>query len=762
MVADFGIALAVSAAAGGRMTETGLSLGTPHYMSPEQATAEKEITGRSDIYSLGSVLYEMLTGNPPHVGSSAQQIIMKIVTEEAVPVTSVRKSVPPNVAAAVAKALEKLPADRFESAKAFTQALDNPAFTFGSTAGPMSRIGSGPFVRRRVVVGVGAGVLAAAVLLGTAISRRPPATPPVVRFTVNPPPGTDLANDPLADAPFALSPNGTLIALVARDTGDVTTRLYIRATDQLDAVPVPGTEGAIDPFFAPDGRTLGFVSSVDGKMRKVGVDGGPVTTIAGDAVLVGSTPSWGDDGYVVFLGADYRLRRVSATGGRSRSLDSALARRRADAGVLDTTLAYPVVLPGGRAVIVSACYQGIMRGSGFCLGRIQIVDLGTGQRTPLGVGGARGWYADGYLVFVTGDGTVFAAALDVKRGTLKGEPVALLDGLGGSAFQGGPRVALAASGALVYLGAATGVDRVVVQVDRSGRERVIVETPGRYEWVRLFPDETRIAMVAPDVRGDGQVYVHDRRSGTTLPVTFDGEHQRPSWSPDGRRVAFSSRHENRSDVWTAPADGSAPAEPVAAGKDVIQHTATSWTRDGRFIVIDGTADVGASASTDDIFALPASGSGTMQPVVATPASEQTGEVSPDGRWIAYVSDDAGFFQVYLQAFLRAGGRTLVSAGPAIEPAWVSSHELTYTSVASDSLILARLEFGESVGIVRTALLDRSRYTPGAPSWRQYDVSRDGQRFIFTRSQSGADAASPVIVLNWTQEIRRVLATQSPR
>ncbi len=152
----------------------------------------------------------------------------------------------------------------------------------------------------------------------------------------------------------------------------------------------------------------------------------------------------------------------------------------------------------------------------------------------------------------------------------------------------------------------------------------------------------------------------------------------------------------------------------------------------------------------------------MQPVVATQASEQAGEVSPDGRWIAYVSDDAGFFQVYLRPFLRPGGRTLVSRGAAIEPAWASENELTYVSTESDSLMLATLEFGESVRVVRTALFDHSRFVRGSASYREYDISRDGQRFIFTRSLSQTEQLLPVVVRNWMEEVRRAMAAGSAR
>ena len=758
MVADFGIALAVSAAAGGRMTETGMSLGTPHYMSPEQATADKDLTNRSDIYSLGSVLYEMLAGEPPHTGASAQAIVMKIVAEEVQPVTELRKSVPPNVAAAAGKALEKLPADRFESAKAFAEALGNPAFAHGSTIAPATGVGAAgrPFTSRRVTIGVGAGTLALGIAIGAAVVRPAPPPAPVVRFRIDPPPEMELVRSFESDVTFALSPDDTYIAFVASEAGVGTSQLYVRATDRLDAVAVTGTDGAVTPFFAPDGRTVGFVSSADGKMRKVDVDGGPVTTIASDVVLAGSAPSWGDDGYIVFAGTDFRLHRVRATGGQSQSFgDSSLVRDMAERG-LASAMTYPSVLPGGDAVIVSVCQQGIFRGAGFCPGTIEVIDVATGERTSLGVDGDRGWYADGYVVLVN-EGTLSAARFDASRRTLDGDPVVLLDG-----FPQRPQVAVSASGTIAYLQAREIGDRVVVQVDRSGREEVIVAEPGDYGWVRLSPDETRIVMARGGISQQTQIHIHDRRSGTTSPITFDGQNHRPSWSPDGRRVAFSSRRENVTNIWTAPADGSAPAEPLAPGQDVLQQSATSWTRDGAWIVIDGAADNGGSAGADDIFALPVSGSGAMQPVVATPASEQTGEVSPDGQWIAYVSDDAGFFQVYLQPFLRAGGRTLVSAGAAIEPAWASESELTYVSTESGSLMLATLEFGESVRVTRTALFDHSPYVRGIPSWREYDVSRDGQRFIFTRSLSQTEARSPVAVLNWMEEVRRVMAGGSAR
>jgi serine/threonine-protein kinase len=755
IVADFGIALAVSAAAGGRMTETGLSLGTPHYMSPEQATADKDITGRSDIYSLASVLYEMLTGQPPHVGGSAQQIIMKIIAEPVLPVAQYRRLVPPNVAAAVAKALEKVPADRFESARAFSDALGNPAYT-----PPLSPAPSAQTTPRRrtnwvAVAAIGIAMLVVGWLGGAAMTRRERTTPDAVRFRLRPPPGTELYLATRADVSFALSPDGSRIAFVARKPAEAINRLYTQRTDQLDAVAIPGTDGAMAPFFSPDGHSIGFVAST-GTIRRVGVDGGPVQTVTIEPAVTQSAPTWADDEHIVFLGADNALHRVSSVGGRAESLGDRADR---SSSLADTAFAYPFALPGGQIALVTRCEAAVLRGGGSCgSGQLAIVDVTTGRWTLLGIQAIRGWYSDGHLLFVTREGTVLAAPFDVGRREVTRDPVSVLDGLSQGVAVVSPQLAVSAAGAIAYLPGTSGTERVIVQVDRNGREEVLVAAPGPYRWARFSPDEVRIAMGR-----DRQIYIHNRRSGTSSRITFDGVNARPSWSPDGRRVAYISTRQNGTDVWVVPADGAEPAKPVAPGKDVVQQSATSWTRDGAWIVIDGSSDErGAVGGADDIFALPASGNGPLRDVVATTASEQTGEVSPDGRWIAYVSDDAGDFQVYVQPFLRPGGRTLVSAGPAIEPAWASAHELTYTSLASDSLIIASLDFGASIGVKRESLFERGRYAPGAPSWREYDVSRDGQRFLFEKPLSRGERPEPVVVLNWMTEVRQALARETRR
>ena len=415
MVADFGIALAVSAAAGGRMTETGLSLGTPHYMSPEQATAEKDLTNRSDIYSLGCVLYEMLTGDPPHTGSSAQAILMKIVTEDVKPVTELRKSVPPHVAASIAKALERLAADRFESAKELAEALTNPAFTLPtSQAAAVAVPGSGPWKR----VAITATALAALFLLTTVWGWLRPIPNPVSRYSVALPEEEALVG--VAASRVAVSPDGS--RLVYLGEGEQGSQLLVRDLDQLHATPLAGTGGADYPFFSPDGSRVGFWAR--GVWRAASLGGGPPITIA-DAGTARAGGSWGTDGYLYFAGnlPGNGLVRVAEGGGAPEAVT-----------MIDTTQsegehAWPEALPGGRGVVFTVRRGGVLNLTEW---DIAVADLATGTHTVL-VRGVRARYAaSGHLLYVTVDGTLMAAPFDETTLALTGDAVALVEGLCGS------------------------------------------------------------------------------------------------------------------------------------------------------------------------------------------------------------------------------------------------------------------------------------------------------------------------------------------
>jgi hypothetical protein len=423
---------------------------------------------------------------------------------------------------------------------------------------------------------------------------------------------------------------------------------------------------------------------------------------------------------------------------------------------LDERGVAPFVLPGGRAMLwTTSIYRSGNDGD------LAVLDVTSGASTVLVPGATRGWYLpSGHLVYATRQGALFAVTFDLPSLKVTSTPVAVLDGIQVSGRFLQPAVTLSASGSLAYLPRGPmSASHVIVQVDRTGREETIVAKPGAYQTPRLAPDGRRLVFRDRDTKGGFQVWVHDRASGTTQQLTFDGISVRPAWSPDGLRVAFSTqRGGNAFHTWSAPVDGSGPGAREGEGRDVVGSSAVSWTRDGKWIVVDGPPDDGKGAGREDVFAIPTSGSPrTMRPAVASAFNEQSGEVSPDGKWIAYVSDESGRYQLYIQPFLAPGARTLVSAGTATEPVWVSNNELAYMNNDADSLTIATLAFGATTTVTRTALFDGRPYTKGNESWRNFDVSRDGKHFIMLKPRAGAQRYEPLVVLNWAEEVKRLMA-----
>ena len=423
MVADFGIALAVSAAAGGRMTETGLSLGTPHYMSPEQATADKEITGRSDIYSLASVLYEMLSGSPPHVGASAQQIISKIVTEDAAPVTKLRKSVPPNVAAAVAKALERLPADRFATAGEFAAALGNPAFTtqattYGKGASPAS-LARNPLVLLLGLVAVMTSALAAWGWL-----RRPPPKE-VSRYSIRLPEGQSFGYS--EQSRIALSPDGRVLVYVGCEHAGALRPDGRAGSTRSPRNPSMAPRAPSNPSFSPDGQRVLFIQGTPLALRAVPLAGGPPVTLTDSLVDTGGT-SWGFDGYVYYDGhlAGDGKSRVRETGGVPEPVSHP------DSTKHESWHFQPQPLPDGEGLLFTIALN---TGAEWAVGAMKI---GDSKHTTL-VKGQSPRYEGGYLFYVTSGGVLMSVPFDSRRLAMVGTPVPVAEESGaGGKRAGGP------------------------------------------------------------------------------------------------------------------------------------------------------------------------------------------------------------------------------------------------------------------------------------------------------------------------------------
>jgi serine/threonine-protein kinase len=731
MVADFGIALAVSAAAGGRMTETGLSLGTPHYMSPEQATAEKELTARSDIYSLGSVLYEMLTGNPPHTGASAQQIIMKIVTEDAAPVTRLRKAVPPNVAAAVAKSLEKLPADRFGSAKAFADALGNPAFRFsggvdmaGSARAPVGhRRGTRVRLAAALVAFVGVGV--AGVWLGTRIRAAPVAAVGAMRFRIALPDDSAVAPLPVDLRSIALSPDGRSIVATGAGPGGVS-QLYARGVAELEWKGIAGTLGAEAPFFSYDGEWIAFAASRT--LRKVPVAGGRAVDLASVDDLV--MANWGvGDRIVLSLGG--RLATLPGTGGTPRLVPAT------DSVSLQLGQWDPIPLEDG----VNALF---VRNIGQAGSDIMVISLETGETAALGVRGRPIGVLDNQLVFVDAGGDLLAVRFDPRARRVVGDPIRLLSGdFSAPGARNRPPLALSRSGALVYIGGKT--QRDLVLRDVAGSTRVLWSPITATSAPRFAPDGERI--VVDNAR---EIWLLSRSPGVApRRLTSDSANSRPEWSPDGRRVLYVSTLGGRNTLRIQPVDGAGEASILLElhDREIWQGVLSS---DGKTIALRTGTQAGA-----DIWYRAMEGDTTLHPLAATPFQEHSPQFSPDGRWVAYASGETGAMEVYVRTFSQGAAPIGISLGGGLEPAW--SHDgrsLYYRS--GRQLIRASLSTGSAISVgSREVVFDD--YITSSLGTTYFDVSPSGREFLMTRTVS----LDPHIVFvhRWIDELRARQAKQ---
>ncbi len=710
MVADFGITLAVSAAAGGRMTETGLSLGTPHYMSPEQATAEKEITARSDIYSLGSVLYEMLTGNPPHVGASAQQIIMKIITDTPRPLTELRRSVPPNVAAATSKALEKLAADRFTSAKAFAEALANPAFATSdrTTSAGGGANATGWRSRSSATLLVGAFAMSVIAAWGW---LRPAPSRAARQLVVNLPKLSRIAFP-------VISPTGERVVFI----GDG--RLWIRDLAGITSRPLEGTEDAMAPFWSPDGRDLGYW--VGNRIFRVPADGGTPALVTEldhacplDNVCAGS---WTDDGRMLLSSGFTAIYQVAAGGGPLRPFlmpDSAEHFHRVAA------------LPNGRGAIFEVDPD-------LGPGRIDLWD--GRERRALVVGGTLSQYVEpGYLLFRR-NGGIWALAL--RGAKPDGDPVLVIDAaLNASA---------SADGALLYRVAGEN-DTELVWVDRDGAIRGTVGSDAGFARnPALSPDERRIAF-----EGKERIRILAPERGVRMPLgSSDSIQFAPAWSGAGDRIFYfttSGVDDEGIAIRAVKAEG---GEPVT----VVDSAFDPWvSRDGRYL----TYTTGGNESSDVWFRELRAPSATSQRFPVGEGSSLELRLSPDGRFATFLAGDSrtGKFEVYLSRFPAGEDRIQVSSGGVRRRSrvyWSAvGDQIHYVRESDGSLMTVDVALGAQVRLSAPRVLF-NELRSGLVLSAGIAVSRDPGRFLVVRRVAAQDSEVGVVVLmdDWVARAKR--------
>jgi hypothetical protein len=736
MVADFGIALAVSAAAGGRMTETGLSLGTPHYMSPEQATADRTITGRSDIYSLASVLYEMLAGEPPHLGNSAQQIIMKIITDVPRPVSDLRRSVPPFVVASLARALEKLPGDRFATAREFAEALHGRGPASATMTGTREISARTSVARQPLVVGLAAALLAA-LAFGVLEWRAGRDAVPVrtVRFHVDLPASDRLAGL-AAGSNVAVSRDGTTFAFIALGESGVP-HVHVERLDDGEARPLGGTDGAQAICFSPDGRWIAYIRGPE--FWKVPVDGGPSVRL-GALDVVADGMAWAPNN-VILVGSARGLIALPADGRPSRILAAP------DTASGEEYFVSPVILADGETVLfaiqprggTSTTHLAAMSLGGSAVRRFNVAAL-----QPLG-------YLDGAAVVVAVTGALTAARLDLSSGRVTGDPVALGSFATTSSGSGTVAAALSQTGTLIYQ--SSDAEGTLGWVDAAGRFRAVFDEPQRYAFPRFSPDGRRIAyVISTGPRSD--VWIADTSGAAPARLPSSGVlNDRPEWTPDGRRVLYRTEREGRSSIVWQPFDlsGSAQTLMASATHDYFEAVLSPDGRQVVYQVDDGgtdAADVMQRALERDTAALP---------VAASRAIEEEARLSPDGRWVAFTSDGYGAVQVFVQPFPGPGARVQVSVAGGQEPVWSrDGRRLFYRD--GRHLVAASLSTTGGFRVTGRTDLFADTYVLAEAPHANYDVSADG-RFLMVK---GGTEAKLTVVYGWQRELAALLRQDGPR
>jgi eukaryotic-like serine/threonine-protein kinase len=734
-VLDFGLAkaFAVDLAESSAVTEVGtregVILGTSSYMSPEQARG-KPVDKRTDIWSFGCVLYEALTGRRAFTGDTVSDTIAAILEREP-QWDSLPDATTVSIRLLLSRCLEKDRNRRLHDiADARIEIEDALAgrVTAGPTTGPTMRARAG--WRLALPWGL-AGLLLGAIAAGVAIwemqPRSLPTPQPTARFVMALPATERLSS---LDSPsLAISPDGTHLAYVVRSEGSE--QLYLRAMDQFESRPIPGTEDAYSPFFSPDGQWIGFFSAR--KLKKVSTKGGPPLTLC-DAFA--SSASWGADDTIV-IGDASGLLRVSAAGGEPQAITTL------DSSKGEIGHDWPEILPGGKAVIftLSTSDQHVV-----------VQSLETRSRQVLVQGSYARYVPTGHLVYIRA-GRLLAVSFDLARLKVTGDPVPVVEDVLVTPNFGLAQFCFSSLGLLVYIpGGIEGAERRLVWVDRKGMVKPWVGSPRAYWFPRLSPDGRRLSVQIGSVNSD--VWTYDLRGETPTRLTFKADNNLPIWTPDGKRLTFASNKLGAMNLFWKAADGSASEERLTTSEH--PQLPCSWSPDGEMLAFEEIHPRTGS----DLWILPLKGERKPRPFLQTQSDEEDAAFSPDGRWLAYASNESGRYEIYIQPLSGPGGKRQISTEGGTAPLWARNwRELFYLN--GDKMMAVEITIHPTFTVGKRRLLFEGRYQKVGPR-ANYDVTPDGQRFVMVQARERELAPAQLnVVTNWFEDLKRRVGSAKP-
>ncbi len=724
VVADFGIALAVSQAGGQRMTQTGLSLGTPQYMSPEQAMGDRAVDARTDIYALGAVTYEMLTGEPPFAGATAQAVVAKLLTEPPQRLSAVRDTVPASVEAAVNKALAKLPADRWSSAAKFAEALVQTGNNVAGITGAMlesqrggAAAGASRASSMRWFTYGAAATLVLALGAWGAVGR-PGGTmdTPAYRFTI-----------PASAVDFPeVSPAGTHVVYASGDG------LMLRALSEDEAVRLNGTEGAREAFWSPDSEWIAFFAG--DQLKKVSVAGGlpqTLTTVpegwpvgnwsSNGTILVEVTESPENEGWFLLAPGATSLKKIK-TFERNRALNP--------------DKSFPSFLPDGNHFLFTQPVNNVAT--------LMVGSVDSDQTEVLVPSDSRAVYASGFILYVRG-GTLLALPFDADTRTATGEPIRLLDDVDFFSPTGSAWFSVSQTGLLISRRREP--PSQLQWFDRDGRQTGSVLDAQYYLDARLTVDNRRLAVTIVDPQSstyDIWIAELDRNVAVRLTSSPRSEFS-PSVSPDGTRVVFSADWEGPPNLYVTDTDGGEPQ--VLVPFDRTQQYAGGWTPDGKQVVYSKRND----SYGMDIWVVDVE-TGARRAILATPFQEDRPAVSPNGRWLAYTSNASGGAEVYVRGFPESTWQIRVSVDGGTEPVWGDDGRELFFYQPNGDIMAVPIESGAT-----------SRPAVGVPSrlfgvdprrFRSFDVASGGQRFLMNLIDAENVSRPYDVAVNWTRLLRQ--------